>query len=164
MTEAELRELEDDPGTRGNPVTDTIIRLCTEVRACWAAIHDLRQDSTAYRRAIVDAVRLIAATGICNTLSMDHDTAAVVADLALTEDEFHRVWEGEPVPLGVVYDAKEGFFGDCFDAETGEHLHDVVRACPEQGWYETRTAEGRGLITRRHWRKVRVEPYEKVKT
>ncbi len=164
MTEAKLREIEERGGLESGVRCHDVPALCDEVRACWAAINDLRQDSTAYRRAIVDVVRLLG--GIIGNVVLNKDDWVVrIADLALTEDEFRRVWEGEPAPLGVVYDVDEGTGGDCLDAETGEHIRYVKRANPEAGWYEAFDTDERGtlvmpLTLRRHWRNIRVKSYE----
>lgn len=162
MTEEELVKLEEAYAPHAPP--GVVGELIDEVRASWAAIQDLRQDSEAYRRAIVDAVRIL--------YHAMHDPSRrefswrvlgkQVADLALTDDEFQRAWEGDPMPLGVVYDAADsGASYECLDAETGERLRYVKRACPERGWYEAFDTDPNGEllippVLRRHWRRIRV--------
>lgn len=144
-------------------IKEELLKLVDEVRASWNAIIDLRQDSDAYRRAIADAVRIVAD-------NMDAyvyiGLAKLIGDLALTKQEFNHVWAGEASPRGRIYDmdVDSNFPGGRFiDEDTGEEfMLPAKRWCAEQGWIEVVEQDASGnyvrpLTIKRVWRRFRFE-------
>ncbi len=170
ITPETLTRLEHDFEEKGPLSVREVYSLFAEIRACWAALHDMRQDSKHYQRGIIDSIRRIWIAGEKPGQHWAAEAyARAVGELALTEEEVIVAWAGEPSPLAIIYDVKRGdhkLGGTFIDTDTGKVFSaPITRWCPDGGWYEEHYPWPPTVLTkiRRVWRNFRFEPVQELK-